>query len=84
MRTKQAVDVATIIADIYKAGPLTHPKIFQCDNGSEFKEEVTKLLQKHEVMIWTVMTKYKHTHTAFVKAFSEVLADYSRSKTCKS
>ena len=49
LRTKQAKDVAEIIADIYKAGPLTYSKIFQCDNGSEFKVRVTKLLEKHEV-----------------------------------
>ena len=35
LRTKQAHDVADMIADIYKVGPLTYPKIFQCDNGSE-------------------------------------------------
>ena len=46
MRTKQARDVAEIIAEIYKVGPLTYPKIFQCDNGSEFKAEVTKMLEK--------------------------------------
>ena len=51
LRTKQAKDVAEMIADIYKVGPLTYPKIFQCDNGSEFKGEVTKLLEKHEVKI---------------------------------
>ena len=28
MRTKQAKDVAEMIADIYKVGPLTHSKIF--------------------------------------------------------
>ena len=49
LRTK---DVAEIIADIYKVGPLTYPKIFQCDSGSEFKAEETKLLEKHEVKIW--------------------------------
>ena len=37
--TKQAKDVADMIVDIYKVGPLTYPKIFQCDNGSEFKAE---------------------------------------------
>ena len=37
LRTKQARDVAEMIADIYKVGPLKYPKIFQCDNGSEFK-----------------------------------------------
>ena len=51
LRTKQACDVAEIIADIYKVGPLTYPKIFQCDNGSEFKGEVTKMLEKQEVNI---------------------------------
>ena len=66
LRTKQARYVAEMIADIYKVGPLTYPKIFQCDNGSEFKGEVTKMLEKQEVKIQRVMTKYKHTHTAFV------------------
>ena len=51
LRTKQARDIAEMIVDIYKVGPLTYPKIFQCDNGSEFKGEVTKLLEKHEVKI---------------------------------
>ena len=51
LRTKQARDVVGMIADIYKVGPLTYPKIFQCDNGSEFKGEVTKMLEKHEAKI---------------------------------
>ena len=51
LRTKQARDVAEMIADIYKVGPLTYPKIFQCNNGSEFKGEVTKMLEKHEIKI---------------------------------
>ena len=42
LRMKQARDVAEMIADIYKVGPLTYPKIFQCDNRSEFKGEMTK------------------------------------------
>ena len=61
LRTKQVTDVAEMIADIYKVRPLKYPKIFQCDNGSEFKGEVTKMLEKQEVKIWRVMTKYKHT-----------------------
>ena len=64
LRTKQAHNVAEIIADIYKVGPLKYPKIFRCDNGSEFKGDVTKMLEKHEVKIQQVTTKYKHTHTA--------------------
>ena len=75
LRTKQAKDVADMIADIYKVGPLTYPKIFRCDNGSEFKAEVTKMLEKHEVMIQRATTKYKHTHTAFVKALNKILTE---------
>ena len=37
LRTKQARDMAEMIADIYKIGPLTYSKIFQCDNGSEIQ-----------------------------------------------
>ena len=64
-----------MIADIYKVGPLMYPKIFQCDNGSEFKGEVTKMLEKNEVKIQRVTTKYKHTHTAFVKALNKILTE---------
>ena len=51
LRTKQVRDMAEMIAGIYKVGPLTYPKIFQCNNGSEFKGEVTKMLEKHGVKI---------------------------------
>ena len=51
LRTKQARDVAEMIADIYKVEPLKYLKIFQCDNGSEFKGDVTKILEKNEVKI---------------------------------
>ena len=64
-----------MIADICKVGPLKYPKIFQCDNGSEFKGEVTKMLEKNEVKIQRVTTKYKHTHTAFVEALNKILAE---------
>ena len=75
LRTKQPHDVAEMIADIYKVGPLTYPSTFQCDNGSEFKGEVTKLLEKQEVKIRQVTTKYAHTHTAFVEALNKILAE---------
>ena len=51
LRTKQARNVAEMIVDIYKVGPLTYPKIFQCDNGSKFKGEVAEMLEKHKVKI---------------------------------
>ena len=64
-----------MIADIYKVGPLTYPKIFQCDNGTEFKAEVTKMLEKHRVRIQRETTKYKHSHTAFVEALNKILTE---------
>ena len=75
LRTKQARDVAEMIADIYKVGPLTYPSTFQCDNGSEFKGDVTKMSEMNEVKIRRVMTKYKHTHTAFPEALNKILAE---------
>ena len=75
LRTKQALDVAEMIADIYKVGPLMYPKIFQCDNGNEFKGEITKMLEKQELKIRRVTTKYKHTHTASVDALNKILAE---------
>ena len=60
---------------IYKKDSLfKYPKTFQCDNGSEFKNEVTKLLEKHNVEIRRATSKYKQTHTVFVEAFNKELA----------
>ena len=75
LRTKQAHDVVEMIADIYKVGPLKYSKVFQCDNGSEFKGEVTKMLEKQEVKIRRVTTKYKDTHTAFVETLNKILTE---------
>ena len=50
LRTKQAKDVAKMIADIYKVGSLTYPEVFQCNNDSEFKAEVPKMLEKRRVI----------------------------------
>ena len=54
-----------------KRGVFEYPKVFQCDNGPEFKNEVTKLFEKHNADIRRATTKYKHTHTAFVEAFEK-------------
>ena len=75
LRMKQMRDMAEMIVDIYKVGPLTYPSTFQCDNGTKFKGEVMKMLAQHEVKVQRVATKYKHTHTAFVEALNKILAD---------
>ena len=75
LRTKKSSEVAFVLEAIYKMGGVfKYPKTFQCDNGSEFKNEVTKLLEKHNVEIRRATTKYKHTHTAFVEDFNKELA----------
>ena len=74
LRTKKSSEVAFVLEGIYKKGSVfKYPKAFQCDNGSEFKNEVTKLLEKHSVDIRRATTKYKHTHTILVKAFNKEL-----------
>ena len=60
---------------IDKVGPLMYPSTFLCNNGSEFKGEVTKMLEKQEVKIRRVTTKYAHTHTAFVEALNKILTE---------
>ena len=75
LRMKQAKDIAKIIANVYKVEPLTCPKVFECDNGSEFKAEVSKILENQGVMIQCAKTKYKYTHTAFVKVLNKLLTE---------
>ena len=67
LRIKKPSEVVFVLEAIYK-------KTFQCDNAFEFKSQVTKLLEKHNVEIRRATTKYKHTHTAFVEAFNKELA----------
>ena len=72
LRTKKASEVAFLLEAIYKKGGVfKYPKVFQCDNGSEFKSDVTKLLENHNTDLRRATTKYKHTHAAFAEAFNK-------------
>ena len=52
LRTKKSCEVAFVLEAIYKKyGVFKYPKVFQCDNGTEFKNEVTKLFEKHNADI---------------------------------
>ena len=52
LRVKKSSKVAFVLETIYKKGGVfKYPKAFQCDNGPEFKNEVTKLLEKLNVDI---------------------------------
>ena len=75
LRIKKSNEVAFVLEAVYKKGGVfKYPKVFSCDNGSEFKNEVTELFEKHNVDIRRATAKYKHTHTAFVEAFNKELA----------
>ena len=72
--TRKSSDAAFVSEAIdKKGGVFKYPKVFQCDNGREFKNEVAKLLEKHNVDIRRATTKYKHTHTVLVEAFNKEL-----------
>ena len=74
LKTKKSSEVAFVSEAVYKKGGVfKYPKTFQCDNGSEFKNKMKKLLEKHNVDIQRATAKYKHTHTAFVEAFNKEL-----------
>ena len=48
LRTKKSSKVSFVLEALYKKGGVfKYPKVFQIDNGSEFKNEMTKLLEKH-------------------------------------
>ena len=75
LRNSKSSEVAFVLKAIYKKGGVfKYPRTFQCDNGSELKNEVAKLLEKHNAEIRRATTKYKHTHTAFVEVFNKELA----------
>ena len=52
-----------------QSGVFKYPKVFQCDNGSEFRGDVTKLFEKHHVNIQTATEQYKCINTVFMEVF---------------
>ena len=49
LKTKKASEVADMLRDIYKKGPLRYPKELHVDNGTEFKADVLKLMKEKDV-----------------------------------
>ena len=75
LRTKKSSKVAFLLEAIYKKGGVfKYLEVFQYDNGSEFRNKVTKLLENHNFDIQRATKKYKKTHASFVEAFNKVLA----------
>ena len=75
LKTKKASEVADMLRDIYKKGPLKYPKELHVDGGTEFKSQVDKLMGEHSVKVKRVTTKYHHHFTAFVENFNKTLAE---------
>ena len=75
LMTKNSSLAAFVLGAIYKKRCSTskYSKDLQFDSSSEFKGEVTKLFEKHNVKIRRATKKYKHTHTSFVEAFNKKL-----------
>ena len=75
LKTKKASEVADMLKDVYRKGPLRYPKELHVDNGTEFKVDVLKLMKEHDVKVVSVTTKYHHNFTAFVERFNKILAE---------
>ena len=75
LKTKKASEVAEMLKDAYKKGPLRWPTEFHVDNGTEFKVDVLKLMKEHDVKVISVTTKYHHNFTAFVERFNKTLGE---------
>ena len=52
LKTKKSSEVALALESFCeKGGVFKYPKVFECDNGSEFKNVVTKQLEKQNADI---------------------------------
>ena len=53
LTTKNSKEVAQAFQWIYENTPLTYPKTLIIDDGKEFYGDTTKLMGKHDVIIYT-------------------------------
>ena len=75
LRTKKSSKVAFILEAIYKkCGVFKYPKVFQCDNVPEFKNEVTKLLENHIADIQWATYVLPYTSTLNRETISSILS----------
>ena len=71
LKTKKASEVAEMLQDIYKKGPLRYPKEFHVDNGTEFKAGVLKLLKEKGVKVVSATTKIPPQFHCVCRAFQQ-------------
>ena len=74
LTTKSAKEVAQAMQWIYENTPLTYPKTLIVDDGKEFYGDMTKLEEKHDVIIQHEDPS-KHRLQGIVERFNRTLAD---------
>ena len=74
LTTKNSKEVAQAFQWIYENTPLTYPKTLIVDNGKEFYEDTTKLMEKHDVII-QCGDPSQHRSQGIVERFNRTLAD---------
>ena len=74
LTTKNSKEVAQAFQWIYENTPLTYPKTLIIDDGKEFYGDVTKLMEKHDVMTQRVDPSQHHSQ-GIMERFNRTLAD---------
>ena len=74
LTTKNTKEVAQAFQWIYENTPLNYPKTLIVDDGKEFYSEVTKLMEKHDVIIQRGDPS-QHRSQGIVERFNRTLAD---------
>ena len=74
LSTKNTKEVAQAFQWIYQNTPLIYPKTLIIDDGKEFYRDVTKLMEKHDVMIQHGDPS-QHRSQGIVERFNRTLAD---------
>ena len=74
LTTKNSKEVAQAFQWIYDNTPLNYPKTLIVDDGKEFYSEVTKLMEKHDVIIQRGDPS-QHRSQGIVERFNRTLAD---------
>ena len=74
LTTKNAKEVAKAFQWIYENTPLNYPKTLIVDNGKEFYGDMTKLMEKHDVII-QCGDQSQHHSQGIMERFNRTLAD---------
>ena len=74
LTTKSSKEVSQAFQWIYENTPLTYPKTLIIDEGSEFRGDTTKLMDKHDVIIQR-SDPSQHCSQGIVERFNRTLAD---------